>query len=80
MRKILSKSLLVINGQESSFFSEGVPNVLLEHSWMVWWWVHSSPLLTSGSSQKETVTGTAGNDPVLAQKVTGELVVHASLV
>ena len=47
---------------------------------MVWWWVHSSLLLTSGSSQKETVTGTAGNDPVLARKVTGELVVHASLV
>ena len=80
MQKILSKSLLVIKCQESSFSIEGVPNVLLEYSWMVWWWVHSSPLLTSGSSQRETVTGTPGNDPILTQKVTGELVVHASLV
>ena len=48
--------------------------------WLVWWWVHSSPLLTSGLGGRETVTGTAGNDPSLTQKVTGELVVHASLV
>ena len=75
MRKILSNSLPVINGQESSFSTKPVPSIL------VWWWVHSSPLFTSGSSQRETVTGTAGNDPILTQKVTGELVVSpASLV
>ena len=32
MWKILSKSLLVINGQESSFSIEGVPNIQLEYS------------------------------------------------
>ena len=36
--------------------------------------------LASGTSQRETVTGTAGKDPILTQKVTGELVVPASLV
>ena len=32
MQKILSKSLLVINGQESSFSIEAVPNNLLKYS------------------------------------------------
>ena len=62
------------------FSIEAVPNNLLEYSMASVVVGASSLLLTLGSSQRETVTGTAGKDPVLAQKVIGELVVPASLV
>ena len=91
MRKILPKSLLLINGQDSSFAIEAVPTSLLELlvvAKLIESYQHevvmkhsggsgalSSLPFTAGSSERETMTGKVGKDAILAQKVYGELAI-----